>query len=92
MVSLLASKNSSMHLVTMVAILKNIAKFKFEISPHNIWTYQSKTFQLSAMITGFYWWTHRYLSSNQRVFLTIKHSQFYKTLKMLPRKKYPVYT
>ena len=40
------------NLVTVVAILKNIAKFENRV--HNIWAYQRKTFQLSAMITGFY--------------------------------------
>ena len=86
-VSLLARKNASMHLVGMMAIFKNIAKFENRV--HHIWTYQSRTFQLSAMITGFHRGTHRYLSSNQRVFLTINYSRFYKALKMLPRKKTP---
>ena len=62
---------------------------KFWNRVHNIWTFQSKTFHLSAMITGFYWGTHRYLSTNRRVFLTIEYSRFYKALKMLRRKKTP---
>ena len=86
-VSLLARKCASMHQVGLMATFRNIAKSENRV--HDIWTYQSKIFQISAMITGFYWGTHRYLSSIRRVFLTNQNSGFYEASKMLPRKKTP---
>ena len=41
-----------LYLETMVAILKMITKLENRV--HNKWMYHSKTFQLSATITGFY--------------------------------------
>ena len=85
---ILKSDCPSMHLVGVVAIFNDLGRGENRVL--NKWNYQKKFCQISAMITSFYWGTHRHLSSLRGIFWQLKTPDFMKVWKCYHIKKHPV--